>query len=140
MDLRFKVDWPGCGYRGESLLKGLQHRSRRAGLGALEMDLRRDRPGLCARAEIKRENDVRDERSILQPGVAVRRLDRSRSDQAGALEGRHEHGAERALVLVRYADRGRGRRAADHVAEQSEDDEGRDRRTLALLFVAPLEV
>src|SRR4029077_2279107 len=121
----------------ERLLKCLQDWGRRTWLRALEMDLRRDRPGLCARAEIRREHYVRDERSILQPGVAVRRLDRARVDRAVTLERRREHGAEWALVLVRNADRRRGRRAPDQVAQQPEDDEGRDEQERQRAAVAP---
>src|SRR5712691_930015 len=126
MDLRFEVDWPGCGHRRKRLLKGLQNRSRRARLGTLEMHFWSNRPGLGARAEVSRENDVCDERSILELGLAVRRLDRRRGDQGRALESRGERGPEWTLVFVRDADRRRGRRPPDQVTEQPEDDDGRD--------------
>src|SRR4029077_17079927 len=65
------------------------------------------------------------ERSVLEPGVSIRRVDGARGDGAGLCQRGGPRGAKRALVLVCDGHRRARGRAADEITEQSQDHDRR---------------
>ena len=86
--------------RDHRLLQRLKDGCIHPRLRAFEVDLGRDVAVLRLAAEIGRQHDVGDERTVLEPGIAVRRADVGGRDVARMPERIRHHDAQRTGILV----------------------------------------